>query len=168
MTQFWIFILNTASLSLITLLDFSPRRLNHPRFNYFNVFGGPSGHLGRQKPSRTQPWHLAGEQNKRGKEQLLFSPERHSGKEVCLHPCKSHQRVFEQIDSRWTPLSTINQQLSLCLYLSLPPFLSLSFSLIVPYMNYCLSSKWNKYNNYEPIFKLILFAFPGVILEYFK
>lgn len=119
--------LNTASLSLITLLDFSPRRLNHPRFNYFNVFGGPSGHLGRQKPSRTQPWHLAGEQNKRGKEQLLFSPERHSGKEVCLHPCRSHQRVFEQIDSRWTPLSTINQQLSLSL--SLSPSVSLSLFL---------------------------------------
>lgn len=35
--------------------------------------------------------------------------------------------------------------------LSLPPFL-FSLSLIVPDMNYCLSYKWNKYNNQEPIF----------------
>lgn len=32
------------------------------------------------------------------------------GDEVCLHPCRIHQRVFEQTDSRRTPLSAINQQ----------------------------------------------------------
>lgn len=33
-----------------------------------------------------------------------------AGDEVCLHPCRIHQRVFEQTDSRRTPLSAINQQ----------------------------------------------------------
>lgn len=116
------YFIHTAGLPLITLLDFPLRRLNHPRFNYCNVFGGPLGHLGRQKPSRTQPWHLAGEQNKREKDQLLlFSTVWHSGREVCLHPCRSHQRVFEQTDSRWTPFSTTNQ---LCFLPFLSPYLS--------------------------------------------
>lgn len=41
-----------------------------------------------------------------------------AGDEVCLHPCRIHQRVFEQTDSRRTPLSAINQQQRLSLSLS--------------------------------------------------
>lgn len=55
------------------------------------------------------------------------------GAEVCLHPCRIHQRAFEQTDSRRTPLSAINQQhtqipLSLFLPFLLPFFLLPSFS----------------------------------------
>lgn len=47
------------------------------------------------------------------------------------------------------------------------PF-SLYISLIVPDMNNYLPKKWNKYNNHEPVLKIILFTFPGFILEALK
>lgn len=79
------------------------------------MYSGPIGAPGK-KGAVKDPVMTPGQIQKvdgRGREAafvVLRWTEFRAGDEVCLHPCRIHRRVFEQTDSRRTPLSAINQQ----------------------------------------------------------